>query len=121
MASAANAQGSPPAAVLATLFKNVRIFDGKGNSLSAPSNVLVKGNIIERISTAPIAIEPGATMIASNGRALMPGLLDAHWHAMLIRPDPVQAMGDIGHNNIAVGVEATDTLMRGFTTIRDVG
>ena len=94
----------------------------QGRSLSAPSNVLVKGNIIERISTAPIAAEPGVTVIAGNGRTLMPGLIDAHWHAMLIRPNPAQAIaGDVGYNNIAAGVEATDTLMRGFTTVRDVG
>ncbi|HTE93876.1 MAG TPA: amidohydrolase family protein, partial [Bradyrhizobium sp.] len=44
------------------------------------------------------------------------------WHAMLIRPTPVQSInGDVGYNNIAAGAEATDTLMRGFTTIRDVG
>ena len=61
-------------------------------------------------------------VIAGNGRTLMPGLIDAHWHAMLIRPNPVQAVtGDVGYNNIAAGVEATDTLMRGFTTVRDVG
>jgi imidazolonepropionase-like amidohydrolase len=120
LVSAAHAQGSPPAA-RTTLFQNVRIFDGKGSSLSAPSNVLVKGNIIERISATPITAEPGATVIAGNGRTLMPGLIDNHWHAMLIRPNPVQAMGDVGFNNIAAGVEATDTLMRGFTTIRDLG
>ena len=38
-----------------TLFTNVRIFDGKGATLSAPSNVLIKGNTIERISAAPIS------------------------------------------------------------------
>src|SRR5215475_5410496 len=110
LASAAHAQGSPQTTARATLFQNVRIFDGKGGSLSAPSNVLVKGNIIERISATPIAAEPGVTVIAGNGRTLMPGLIDAHWHAMLIRPDPVQAItGDAGYNNIAAGVEATDT------------
>ena len=51
LACAARAQGNPPANASATLFQNVRIFDGKGASLSAPSNVLIKGNIIERIST----------------------------------------------------------------------
>ncbi len=106
----------------ATLFENVRIFDGKSASLSAPSNVLIKGNIIERISTEPIAAEPGVTVVAGNERTLMPGLIDAHWHAMLIRQSPAQAIvGDVGYNNIAAGVEATDTLMRGFTTVRDVG
>jgi imidazolonepropionase-like amidohydrolase len=122
LASAARAQGNPPANASATLFENVRIFDGKAASLSAPSNVLIKGNIIERISTEPIAKEPGLIAIAGNGRTLMPGLIDAHWHAMLIRPNPAQAItGDVGYNNIAAGVEATDTLMRGFTTVRDVG
>src|SRR5580692_3025057 len=122
-ASAAHSQGNPPENDAgATLFENVRIFDGKGASLSAPSNVLIKGNIIERISTEPIAEESGVTVIAGNGRTLMPGLIDAHWHAMLIRPNPIQAItGDIGYNNIAAGAEATDTLMRGFTTVRDVG
>src|ERR1700680_4978158 len=122
LASAASAQGNPPANASATLFQNVRIFDGKSGSLSAPSSVLVKGNIIERISTAPITAEPGVAVIAGHGRTLMPGLIDAHWHAMLIRPTPVQSInGDVGYNNIAAGVEATDTLMRGFTTVRDVG
>src|SRR5580704_13688671 len=122
LASAVHPQSNSPADISATLFQNVRIFDGKGSALSAPSNVLVKGNIIERISTEPIAAEPGVTVIAGNGRTLMPGLIDAHWHAMLIRPDPAQAIaGNVGYNNIAAGVEATDTLMRGFTTVRDVG
>ena len=31
-----------------TLFNNVRVFDGKGTSLSEPTNVLVRGNLIER-------------------------------------------------------------------------
>ncbi|HZO57720.1 MAG TPA: amidohydrolase family protein [Bryobacteraceae bacterium] len=52
----------------------------------------------------------------------MPGLIDMHWHAMMVRPT-VAAMlaGDVGHLNLVAGAEATDTLMRGFTTVRDVG
>ena len=38
----------PAAAPALTLFQNVRIFDGKSAALSAPSNVLVKGNVIEQ-------------------------------------------------------------------------
>jgi len=40
---------------------------------------------------------------------------------MLIRPTPPEAMGDVGFNNIVAADEAADTLMRGFTTVRDVG
>ena len=122
LASTVHAQGSRPETASATLFQNVRIFDGKGGALSAPSNVLVKGNNIERISTSPIAAEPGVRVIAGGGRTLMPGLIDAHWHAMLMRArPPPQAFGDVGYNNLVAGDEATDTLMRGFTTVRDVG
>src|SRR5215475_503451 len=106
------------------LFQNVRIFDGKSGTLSAPSNVLVRANKIERISTAPIPTDRSAKtqIIEGGGRTLMPGLIDAHWHAMLIRSAPAEAIaGDVGYNNIAAGAEATDTLLRGFTTIRDVG
>jgi len=105
----------------ATLFQDVRIFDGKSDALTVPSNVLVKRNVIERISTAPIAAEAGVTIIAGGGRTLMPGLIDNHWHTFLVRPTPAQAMGDFAFNILAAGDEATDTLMRGFTTVRDVG
>jgi imidazolonepropionase-like amidohydrolase len=105
-----------------TIFTNVRIFDGRSAALSAPSNVLVKGNRIERISASPIAAEPNATVLDGGGRTLMPGLIDAHWHTMLVRPNPVQAMvNDIGYTNIQAAAEASDTLMRGFTTVRDLG
>jgi imidazolonepropionase-like amidohydrolase len=104
------------------LFENVRIFDGSGSSLSAPSNVLVKGNLIETISEAPIEADSSVTRIAGGGRTLMPGLIDAHWHALLVRPNPIAALAsDVGYLNLLAGAEATDTLMRGFTTIRDMG
>jgi imidazolonepropionase-like amidohydrolase len=103
------------------LFENVRIFDGRSPALSGPSNVLVRGNLIATISTQPIAAE-GATVIAGAGRTLMPGLIDAHWHTMLARPTPAETItGDVGFINLIAGDEATDTLMRGFTTVRDMG
>jgi imidazolonepropionase-like amidohydrolase len=106
-----------------TLFNNVRVFDGKGASLSEPTNVLVRGNLIETISRTPIPVDRSATttIVDGGGRTLMPGLIDNHWHAMLIRTTAAQAFGDVGYNNLLAGDEATDTLMRGFTTVRDVG
>lgn len=103
------------------LFENVRIFDGRDSLLSPPSNVLVRGNLIAAISVDPIAAE-GATRIDGGGRTLMPGLIDAHWHTMLIRPNPIQAInGDVGYLNLMAAVEAEATLLRGFTTVRDMG
>ncbi|WP_456734439.1 amidohydrolase family protein [Bradyrhizobium sp. USDA 3364] len=111
---AAQAQNS------AVLFQNVRIFDGNNATLSAPSNVLVRNNKIEKISIS--AITADAQVINGGERVLMPGLIDAHWHAMLVRPTPAAAIaGDVGYNNLLAAAEATDTLMRGFTTVRDMG
>jgi imidazolonepropionase-like amidohydrolase len=112
---------SPPAA---TWFQNVRIFDGQSAELSAPSNVLVRGNKIERISTEPIPADRRAdtSIIDCRGRTLMPGLIDAHWHAALASiPRHVAIAGEIGYINLLAAQEARATLLRGFTTIRDLG
>lgn len=122
MASPLRAQPAASAGAETTLFQDVRIFDGTGSGLSASSNVLVRGNLIERISTTPIPAEPGTAVIAGGGRTLMPGLTDMHWHAMMVRSTPSQAIfGNLGFNYLSAGAEATATLMRGFTTIRDMG
>ena len=121
-AAAQQVAAPPPAPV--TLFQNVRVFDGKGGQLSAPSFVLVRGNRIERISATPIPADrsAGAVLIDGGGRTLMPGLIDNHWHTGMVRPTPAALMtDDVGYSNLVAGVEATTTLMRGFTTVRDVG
>jgi len=107
-----------------TLFQNVRVFDGKSGTVSAASNVLIKGNIIASVSTADIAVDPKAnpTIIAGGGRVLMPGLIEAHWHAMMVAPTFATALtADMGYINLVAGQEAEATLMRGFTTVRDMG
>jgi imidazolonepropionase-like amidohydrolase len=107
-----------------TLFQNVRVFDGKSGTVGAPSNVLIKGNIIAGVSAADIAVDPkaSATIIAGGGRVLMPGLIEAHWHAMMVAPTFATALtADMGYINLVAGREAEATLMRGFTTVRDMG
>jgi imidazolonepropionase-like amidohydrolase len=122
LCGASAAQTTPaPAPPTVTLFQNVRIFDGKGDSVSGPMNVLIRGNVIERISASSIAPEASYMVVDGGGRTLMPGLIDNHWHAMLIRVTPAESLGDPGYNNLLAGAEATDTLMRGFTTVRDLG
>jgi len=107
-----------------TLFQNVRIFNGRSATLSAPSNVLVRGNTIERISASPITVDAtaGGRVIAGGGRVLMPGLIDAHWHAfMAATPIALMADGDTSYVTLLAARQAEATLMRGFTTIRDLG
>ena len=122
LASAARSQGPAPAKGDATLFQNVRIFDGANPNLSVPSNVLVRGNIIERISAAPIAADPSVTVVAGAGRTLMPGLIDAHWHSFMAgTPQPLLLTGDASYLHLLAARQAEATLMRGFTTVRDMG
>ena len=107
-----------------TLFENVRIFDGKSAQLSAPSYVLVRGNKIQKISSTPIPTDRRADtkLIDCAGRTLMPGLIDAHWHCMLAALPLSQLMtADLGYLNLLASQEARNTLMRGFTTVRDLG
>lgn len=105
----------------ATLFKNVKVFDGKSDKVTASTSVLVVGNKIAKIG-GDIAAPENGTVIDAGGRTLMPGLIDAHWHATLVRPTPAESLTwDVGYANLVAGVEATDTLLRGFTTVRDVG
>lgn len=70
--SAVCAQGSAPASDAVTLFENVRIFDGKSATLSALSNVLVRGNKIETISTQPIAVDRRADTPATSACRFYP-------------------------------------------------
>src|SRR5215469_9819813 len=113
-----------PASEPVTVFQNVRIFDGKSGTLSAPSHVLVRGSKIEKISTTPLPVDRRADtfLIDGAGRTLMPGLIDMHWHTMLVRPRHAELLtADIGYLNLQAGAEAKDTLLRGFTTVRDLG
>ena len=68
--AASTATAVPKVAV--TLFKNVRIFDGKAENLTNPSNVMVRGNIIERVSSGSIQspADANVTVIDGGGRTL---------------------------------------------------
>jgi len=118
---AALAQADLPTGVV---FENVRVFDGTSDRLSAPTNVLVVGNAIKVISSDPIADPPAMslTRLQGGGRTLMPGLIDAHTHIMFESVSQVTVLtGDIGFINVAAVKAAKDMLMRGFTSIRDLG
>ena len=52
----------------------------------------------------------------------MPGLIDAHWHSIFAAlPIPTLLSAELGYIFLAASAEAERTLMRGFTTVRDLG
>jgi imidazolonepropionase-like amidohydrolase len=105
-----------------TIFEDVRIFTGD-DELSAPTSVSVAGNRIDRIGNDPAGDSYDAVdIIRGNGRTLMPGLIDAHWHSMWATvPMQVLMMSDSGYLNLLAARAAEQTLLRGFTTVRDAG
>lgn len=107
-----------------TLLRDVRIFDGHSERLSGPTNVLVSGNTITSISPVVAAPVNGGqrSVIDCGGRVLVPGLIDAHAHtAFSTLPLAVALGADPTYLGITGAVAARDTLLRGFTTVRDAG
>ena len=103
------------------LFTNVNVFDGVSDQLQNSMNVLVEGNLIAEVSESSISAA-GATVIDGGGRTLMPGLSDAHAHITMVR-DPLTLMNDLhwAYTGALIAREAERMLLRGFTTIRDLG
>jgi imidazolonepropionase-like amidohydrolase len=117
------AQGQPSSSIL---FENVQIFNGNSDKLSTASNVLVVDNKIKSISNTPITsgLTANTTKIDGNGRVLMPGLIDNHVHIVMA----ASTLSDLMNPNITEAelqakatAEAEQMLLRGFTTVRDLG
>jgi imidazolonepropionase-like amidohydrolase len=116
------AQAAPSGPTPPTVFGNFRLFDGKSKDLRGGLRLLIDGNRIKQVASGESSAPDGALMIDCGGRVLMPGLIDAHWHTMFAALSiPVLLSADIGYIFLAASAEAERTLMRGFTTVRDLG
>ncbi len=105
------------------LITDVEIFNGK-EPKTVCGNVLITNNLIEKITSGPVQADPagGVQVLDGKGRFLMPGLIDAHWHAYLCCNTMQDLLAsDPSYTHLAAGREAGATLLRGFTTIRDAG
>lgn len=102
------------------LIKNVRIFDGLSDR-STDGHVLVDGRMIAAVETSPIAETDVTSVIDGAGRTVMPGLTDAHVHLVGMANTLLDlAMGSQTQLAAATLAAAKDTLLRGFTTVRDM-
>ena len=103
------------------LFKNSLIFDGHSPDLLADRSIVVVDGVIAEVSATP-SDGPYDQVVDLKGRTLLPGLIDAHFHAYAVETDfvkleamPQTYLGQRG------GHLLNQSLLRGFTTVRDVG
>lgn len=102
------------------LIKNVRIFDGLRDRLF-DGHVLIEGATIAAVDTSPISETDHTVVIDGGGHTLMPGLTDAHVHLVGMANNLMDlVMGSQTLLAATTLAKAKDTLMRGFTTVRDM-
>jgi imidazolonepropionase-like amidohydrolase len=103
----------------ATVFRNALLFDGKSPEPREGTTVVVENGRITEVTDAQVTAA-SARIIDLRGKFLMPGLIDAHFHAYGISLDvtkfdhmPASLLAHHGARMLE------DTLMRGYTTVRD--
>src|SRR5918994_6597964 len=105
----------------ATVFANARILDGTRDDALADHHVLVEDGTIREVSDRPIAAS-GARVVDLAGKTLMPGLIDCHVHVIATTAN-LTLNAELPNTLVALrsATIMRDMLMRGFTTVRDLG
>lgn len=107
-----------------TVFRNVKVFNGRDPQLSETMDVWIKGEFIEKMEPHQpnVSLDNTVKIIEGDGRVLMPGLIDAHTHVMVGSLTFGQALASSDWYLGAVMKNTLESmLLRGFTTIRDMG
>jgi imidazolonepropionase-like amidohydrolase len=110
-----------------TLLKPARVFDGVTAEPHVGWAVLVTGDKIAAVGpAADVRVPAGATTIDLPGTTLMPGLIEGHSHLLLHPYNETPWDDQVLHEPLALRVaratnHARNTLLAGFTTVRDLG
>ena len=105
----------------AVIFKDCTEFDGTSADLREGMSVVVENDRIREVADRQVSVE-GARVIEAKGKTLMPGLIDAHFHAIAADPDlgklenmPKMLLAQHARRFLEAA------LHRGFTSLRDAG
>ena len=115
-------QAAPP-----IVLKPSRVFDGIALETHGDWMVVVRGDKIESAGPASAMKTPAdARVIDLPGATLLPGLIEAHSHLFLHPYNETSWEDQVLKEHLALRVcratnHARDTLLAGFTTIRDLG
>jgi len=107
-----------------TVLRPARVFDGA--TMHEGWAVRVRGERIEAAGPAAGIDTTSAKVMELAGATLMPGLVEGHSHILLHPYDETEWNDQVAHEGLALRVARAvnhlrDTLMSGFTTIRDLG
>jgi len=104
-----------------TVFANASVFDGVCEDLLEGSHVVVEDGTIREVAASRPSF-PDARIVECGGRFLMPGLIDAHFHAY------TPSFDFAGIDRMPPALLASHAarilegaLERGFTSVRDAG
>jgi imidazolonepropionase-like amidohydrolase len=101
------------------ILQNCAVFDGEGDELLPEKTLVIQDGAIAEIHDRPIASD-AATVIDIAGRTVMPGLIDAHFHAYAAEVNIAALDGTRPELRALYARKALEeALQRGFTTVRD--
>jgi imidazolonepropionase-like amidohydrolase len=102
------------------VFKNANVVLDGQPELQRGFNILVKGDRIEALTRDPIE-RPDAQPIDVADMTVMPGLIDAHAHITGLSLSPKNLAYPAADLVVAAADYLRNSLMAGFTTIREAG
>jgi imidazolonepropionase-like amidohydrolase len=103
------------------IFANCAVLDGTADGRREDHHVLVEDGRIREVADRPIASTATET-VDLHGRTLMPGLIDAHVHAVAVDAALARlAEQPLSLVTFQAGRVLEGMLARGFTTVRDAG
>ncbi len=117
----------PPEGRGIVALRAARLIDGTGAQPITNAVIIVTNNRITAVGDATsVRIPPGVKLIDLGNVTLLPGFIDAHTHLIgRVLGDPdgdMAAVRDYDSFGAILGVlHARDTLMAGFTSVRNVG
>lgn len=106
--------------MLRRVVRNALLFDSLAGRMRPGTTIVIEGDRVAEVTQEPIAVDDVAELIDAGGRAVLPGLIDAHVHVVASSHDLVglalqpPSLVTAESSRILRGM-----LMRGFTSVRD--
>ena len=101
------------------VIRNANLFDSAAGEFRPRTTIVIEHDRISAVTQEPIQVDD-ATPIDAQGRAVLPGLIDAHVHVTATSHDLMGLAMQAVSLTVAQSAEVMrDMLHRGFTTVRD--